>query len=214
MNEILDLQSDLHANGFAVCEEYTFGIRTLLFAFLFSSERIALHSMLKIAHRLLLTLQRFASVPWRSSRLLSQHMAFLVPLKSPASSWCSQQWRQIIQLRRKVNREFSSIPLLLCFLLSTFGHRRPYFSPHRFFFLCDLCFGHSTIHPMNNFVGGRLFRMRNFVDPIQLSERILSPSMFHDSSILLFSKLSNLVVVCLTTSMHFNGTEDDDSFGT
>ena len=34
-NEILELQSDLHANDFALCEAYTFGIRTFLFAFLF-----------------------------------------------------------------------------------------------------------------------------------------------------------------------------------
>ena len=35
MNEILDLQRDLHANDFALCEGYTFGTRTLLFAFPF-----------------------------------------------------------------------------------------------------------------------------------------------------------------------------------
>ena len=33
-NEILDLQRDLHPNDFALCEAYTFGIRTFLFAFL------------------------------------------------------------------------------------------------------------------------------------------------------------------------------------
>ena len=33
VNDILDLQRDLHANNPAPCEEYTFEIRTLLFAF-------------------------------------------------------------------------------------------------------------------------------------------------------------------------------------
>ena len=46
MSEILDLQRDLHANDFAFCEQYTFGIRTLLLPFLFFSERVALRSML------------------------------------------------------------------------------------------------------------------------------------------------------------------------
>ena len=32
INEIVDLQRDLHANDFALCEEDTFGTRTLLFA--------------------------------------------------------------------------------------------------------------------------------------------------------------------------------------
>ena len=31
MNEILDLQRDLHATDFVHCEENTFGTRTLLF---------------------------------------------------------------------------------------------------------------------------------------------------------------------------------------
>ena len=38
MNVVLDLQRDLHANDFALCEEYTFGIRTFLLAF-FLKER-------------------------------------------------------------------------------------------------------------------------------------------------------------------------------
>ena len=42
MNEIIYLQRDLHANDFALCEEYTCGIRTLSFAFLLSSEKIFL----------------------------------------------------------------------------------------------------------------------------------------------------------------------------
>ena len=57
MNEILDLQRDLHANNLALCEEHTFGTRTLLFAFHFLSERVALCSMLGDSPRLLLTLQ-------------------------------------------------------------------------------------------------------------------------------------------------------------
>ena len=35
MNEILDLQRDLHANDFSLCEEYAFGTRTFLFSFPF-----------------------------------------------------------------------------------------------------------------------------------------------------------------------------------
>ena len=38
MNEILNLQSDLHANDFALYETYTLGIRTLLFASLLVME--------------------------------------------------------------------------------------------------------------------------------------------------------------------------------
>ena len=39
MIEILDLQRGPHANDVARCEEYTFGIRTLLLALVFASER-------------------------------------------------------------------------------------------------------------------------------------------------------------------------------
>ena len=50
MNEILDLQRDLHANDFALCEEYIFGTRTLLCAFPFLSERESrLRSMLGVS---------------------------------------------------------------------------------------------------------------------------------------------------------------------
>ena len=35
MNEIFDLQRDVHANDFTLCEENTFGLRTLLCAFFF-----------------------------------------------------------------------------------------------------------------------------------------------------------------------------------
>ena len=64
-NEILELQRDLHANDFAHCEAYTFGIRTFLFAFLFQSERVALRSMTRVSSRRLLTLQLSAFVFWR-----------------------------------------------------------------------------------------------------------------------------------------------------
>ena len=67
MNDIFDLQRDLHANGFALREEHTFGTRTLLFAFLFLSQRVGLRSTLGFSSHLLFTLQLFASVfwPWR-----------------------------------------------------------------------------------------------------------------------------------------------------
>ena len=64
MNEILDLRHDLHAKDFALCEEYTFGIRTRVFAFPFLSEKVALRSLLAFSSRLLLTLQLSALVPW------------------------------------------------------------------------------------------------------------------------------------------------------
>ena len=40
-----------------------------------------------------------------------------------------------------------NVPLLLCFLWSTCGHRRPHLWPKRFWFPCHLCFGPSAIHP-------------------------------------------------------------------
>ena len=54
---ILDLQCDLHANNFALREECTFGIPTLLFALPFLLEGVTLHSMLWVSPRQLLTLQ-------------------------------------------------------------------------------------------------------------------------------------------------------------
>ena len=64
INETLDLQRDLHAADFALGEEYTFGIRTLLLAIPFLSQRVALRSMLKAFPRLLSTVQLSASVSW------------------------------------------------------------------------------------------------------------------------------------------------------
>ena len=61
----LDLQPGLHANDSSLCEEYTFGIRTLLFAFLFLSKIVALRSMLVVSTTFFLTLQLPASVSWR-----------------------------------------------------------------------------------------------------------------------------------------------------
>ena len=71
MNKILDLQRDLHASDVARCEELTFGIRTLPFAFLFLPERVG-HPSLNAwgLLRLLLTLQLSASVSWRGDAFL------------------------------------------------------------------------------------------------------------------------------------------------
>ena len=44
-------------------------------------------------------------------------------------------------------QQFVIISLLVCFLFSTFGHRRPHFLPNRIWSRCDLRFGQSTIHP-------------------------------------------------------------------
>ena len=49
-------------------------------------------------------------------------------------------------LKCSLNCGFFNVPLLLCFLLSTFGHRWPHFWPNRFWSRRDLCFGQSTIH--------------------------------------------------------------------
>ena len=67
MNEILDLERDLHANDSALSEEYRFGTRTLSSAFpsLSERERVSLLSMLGVSSRLLLTLHMSASVSWR-----------------------------------------------------------------------------------------------------------------------------------------------------
>ena len=48
-------------------------------------------------------------------------------------------------------------------------------------------------------LSGRLFRMRNLVDPLQLSGRILFSSIFHRASIILSSTVPKVVSVCLTT---------------
>ena len=66
-NEILNRQCDLHANDFALCGENTSGIRTLLFAFPFLSERVTLRSMLVVSSRQFMTLQLSTSVSrrWR-----------------------------------------------------------------------------------------------------------------------------------------------------
>ena len=106
---------------------------------LFSSVNVALRSMLGASF---LTLQLSASVPWRSGCVQVQRMALLVPLECLASSWRSEQWRRILQLRREEYREFSSSasslysgfihsPWLLCFVLSTFEHGRPHCWPNR-----------------------------------------------------------------------------------
>ena len=46
MNDILDLYRDLHADNFALCEEYTPGIQTLSFALSFC-QRVALRAVLE-----------------------------------------------------------------------------------------------------------------------------------------------------------------------
>ena len=54
MNEILDLQRDLHAIDFAVCEEQTFsGVESFYLLILFLSGRVAHRSMLVVSRHLL-----------------------------------------------------------------------------------------------------------------------------------------------------------------
>ena len=60
-----------------ISEEYIFEIRTLLFPFLFLSERVVLRSMLGVSPRLPLTLQFSASVPWRSGGVCEKRTALL-----------------------------------------------------------------------------------------------------------------------------------------
>ena len=68
-NEIPYRKRDTHANYLVLCKEYIFKIRTLQFALLFLSKRVARRSMLFFVvnarglSRLLLTLQLSASVP-------------------------------------------------------------------------------------------------------------------------------------------------------
>ena len=63
-----------------------------------------------------------------------------------------------LQLHREEHHEFSvsdvqlliwvfQILVLLCFLLTTFGHRRPHSWPDCLWSRRDMCFGQSTIHP-------------------------------------------------------------------
>ena len=65
--------------------------------------------------RLLLTLQLSASVSWRWERDFVSRMALLVPPGPPASSWRSDQWRQILQLLREGYRKVSSSDVQLLF---------------------------------------------------------------------------------------------------
>ena len=91
-NEILDLQRDLHANDFALCEAYTFGIRTFLFAFLFQSERVALRSMTRVSSRRLLTLQLSAFVFWRWGCVLVYRTACWFHWNLQLLPWRSELW--------------------------------------------------------------------------------------------------------------------------
>ena len=81
---------------------------------------------------------------------------------------------------------FIHIPLLLSFLSNTFGHRRPRSWPNCFWSRCDLTCGQSAR-------GGRSLRIRNLVDPLQLSERVLFSSVFHYASMIVSSTSSKLV---------------------
>ena len=56
-----------------------------------------------------------------------------------------------------------------------------------------------------------LSRMRNRIDPLQLSERIRFPSIFHKPAIPLSSKVYKLDLICLMTSMYCNGIWSDDA---
>ena len=71
---------------------------------------------------------------------------------------------------------FFNIPLQICSLLSTLRHRRRHFWLNHFWSRCDLCFGQPAACELP--WSGRLFKMRNLVHPLQLSKRILCPSMF------------------------------------
>ena len=93
------------------CEGCTFQIRTLLFAALFLSERIALRSMLRVFSRLHLTLELPVSVP-RRSECAFRTMASIATILHLTCSLCLR---------------FFHSPLLICVLLSTLGLRKPHF---------------------------------------------------------------------------------------
>ena len=111
------------------------------------------------------------------------------------SSWRSEQWRQILQLRQEEYRDFSgmqvvflgffSVPSSLCVLLITFDiddHTSGQIDSG-----LDVTCVLVNLPSSREQTGSRtrLFRMRKLVDPLQLSERTLFPPMFHKSSILL-----------------------------
>ena len=71
IDEILDLQRNLHASASTLREEYTFGIQTLFVAFLFLSKRVALRPVLgSPPTHFVLALQLSALVSWRSRCVL------------------------------------------------------------------------------------------------------------------------------------------------
>ena len=60
-----NLQRDLHANDFTLCQEYTFGTQALFFAFLLLSEFVALRLSLEVSLPRCFTLQLSVSVSRR-----------------------------------------------------------------------------------------------------------------------------------------------------
>ena len=191
MNEIFDLQRDLHANDFAPCEAYPLGVRTFLFALFLLSERVALLSMDLVpphfdAATFCVCVLAVGMRPCVSHGLL-------VPLESPASSLAF--WIMALNCSTLAGGQ-SWIFLGWCaaFILG--------FSVSHccFAFLC----AHLDIdeHTSGRIIsgldvtcvlvnlpsthespwGGPLFRMRNLGAPLQLSERVLLPSLFPKSS--------------------------------
>ena len=157
-NDILDLQRASHANDLVLQKEYTSDVRTLLFAFPFSLEKVALLSTQRVAADFFLTLLLFASVSWRSSCLL-----FTTPGiagSTGISSFFSGVFNNGVNVFKFVRRNsmtvfhltcsllcgFSCFLFLLCVLfLSNFAHRRPYFWPDRCGSRRDLNFGQAAI---------------------------------------------------------------------
>ena len=84
MNEILELQRDLHANDFAFCEAYTFGIRTFFvcFSLLVRESRPSLNGFVPPPFD---TATFCVGVLAVGMRPCVSH-GLLVPLESPASS--------------------------------------------------------------------------------------------------------------------------------
>ena len=151
-------------------------------------------------------------------------MALLVTQECPTYFRRSEQRREIVQLRREDYRQFPLMacnlyfwfcktPLLLCLLFSAHLDINDHTSGQIVSGLDVICALVNLSSTREEPWCGRLFRMRNLVDPLQLSLRILFPTLSQKQSMLLSSRLSKLVFVCLTTSVYSNRIGNEDSFG-
>ena len=144
-------------------------------------------------------------------------MALLAPLESPSSFWRSEHRRQILQRRREKTVIFLhltcrfyfgfihySTAALLCF--EHIGHRRPSFLVSMWLEFWPIFHLH-----MKNLQWTLVEEAASRGSAAILMRESFFTSMFLKSSIILCSKLSKLVFVCLTTAMYLRIILNDDS---